>query len=138
MSQFERKLVAVMNKSIESGVIMNSLAHMSIAFGAKIGPEALQLVDYIDKDNHCYPDISKMPFIILQANSNKIRALYQQAIDHNIQYSVFTNTMTEGGWEDQVARTASTYQDDLIFYGIVLFGDYAKVSEITRKFSLWR
>lgn len=138
MNHFEHKLVAVMNKGIESGVIMNALAHTSIAFGAKLEKEKLHLVDYIDKDSHIYPDISKMPFIILRENSNKIRSLYQQAVAQNIPHSVFTNTMTEGGWEEQVARTASSHQDDLVFYGIVLFGDYATITDMTKKFSLWR
>lgn len=138
MSNFEQKLVAVMNKSIEPGIIMNALAHMCIAFGAKIGSDKLQLVDYIDKDNHRYPDISKIPFIILRENSNKIRSLYQQAIKQQIAHAVFTNTMTEGTWEDQISKTANTQQEDLIFYGIVLFGNYTKVSEMTKKFSLWR
>jgi hypothetical protein len=138
MSQFEYKLVAVMNKSIESGVIMNALAHMSIAFGPKIGIDKLQLIDYVDKEGNTYPDISKMPFIILQANSNKIRGLYQQAVQQHIQHSVFTDTMTVGGWEDQVTRTAASRQDELSFYGIVLFGEYKLVTEMTKKFSLWR
>jgi len=132
------KLVAVMNKSIEPGVIMNALAHISIAFGAKIGPESLQLVDYIDKDQNVYPNISKMPFIILRANSNKIRNLRDEATSDDIKCAVFTDTMTVGTWDEQVARTAERNQDDLKFYGIVLFGDYSKVTEMTKKFSLWR
>ncbi len=138
MCTFENKLVAVMNKSIESGVIMNALAHMSIAFGAKIGAEKLHLVDYIDKDGNTYPDISKMPFIILRENSNKIRTLYRQAVELNIPHSVFTNTMTEGGWEDQISRTKISHQEDLIFYGIILFGEYTQLNELTKKFSLWK
>lgn len=35
--QFSNKLVAVMNEKIESGIIMNALAHMCIGFGSVIG-----------------------------------------------------------------------------------------------------
>ena len=138
MSEFSKKLVAVMNKSVEPGVIMNALAHSCIAFGAKIGTEPLQLVDYVDQEGNIHPDISKMPFIILRENSNKIRGLYQQAVALNIPHAVFTDTMTVGTWEEQVDRTKATKQDDLIFYGIVLFGDYQQVHELTKKCSLWR
>jgi hypothetical protein len=31
-----------------------------------------------------------------------------------------------------------TKEADLAYYGIVLFGDWDKVSEMTRKFSLWK
>ena len=39
---FEKKLVAVMNKSIEPGILMNALAHMCIGFGAHLGVPELQ------------------------------------------------------------------------------------------------
>jgi hypothetical protein len=54
---------------------MNGLAHMCIGFGATIGRERLALIDYVDADSDIHPSISKMPFIVLKANSNKIRQL---------------------------------------------------------------
>ena len=72
---FHNKLVAVMNEKIEQGIIMNALAHMSIGFGSEIGKEPLRLTNYIDEDGGSHPSISEMPFMILKANSNKIRNL---------------------------------------------------------------
>ena len=82
---FEKKLVAVMNEKIEPGVIMNALAHMCIGFGAEIGKDPMRLTDYIDADGGSHPYISEMPFMILKANSNKIRALRQAARAMGIQ-----------------------------------------------------
>jgi hypothetical protein len=138
MYPFENKLVAVMNKSIDPGKIMNALAHMCIGFGAKLGKEALYLIAYQDKDHNVYPDISKMPFIILSANSNKINNLRKSAIESTIQYSVFTDTMTIGTWEEQVAKTQLAAEKDISFMGIVIFGDWGKVTDLTKKFSLWK
>ncbi len=135
---FANKLVAVMNEKIEPGVIMNALAHMCIGFGSEIGKEPLRLTDYIDADGGSHPHISEMPFMILQANSNKIRALRQAALQEGIKFVDFTNTMTSGTFEEQLERTKQVKDADLIYYGIVLFGDWAKVSELTRKFSLWK
>ena len=45
MSKFENKLVAVMNKSVEPGKMLNALAHMCIGFGAHLGTDKLQLLD---------------------------------------------------------------------------------------------
>ena len=135
---FSNKLVAVMNEKIESGIIMNALAHMCIGFGSEIGKDSLRLCNYIDADGKSHPSISEMPFMILKANSNKIKGLRQAAIESGIKFVDFTNTMTIGTYLEQIERTLQTKEEDLIYYGIVLFGDWDKVSELTRKFSLWK
>jgi hypothetical protein len=136
---FHNKLVAVVNKQIEMGVAMNALAHMCLGFGAHMGPAELHLMDYENAEGFIYPNISKMPFIILrEKNSNKIANLLMKAKEAGIQYSVFTNTMTEGTWEDQKARTLATQSEEIIFYGIVLYGPKEIVTEMTKKLSLWR
>lgn len=135
---FENKLVAVMNEKVEPGVVMNALAHMCIGFGASIGKEPLRLTDYTDADGHGHPHISEMPFMILKANANKIRQLRQTAKEAGIRAVDFANTMTIGSFTEQLEKTKGTKEADLVYYGIVLFGQWDKVSELTRKFSLWR
>lgn len=134
--QFENKLVAVINEKIEPGVAMNALAHMCIGFGATLGVEALRLVDYIDANQGIHPQISEMPFIILKANSNKIRETRKAAQAANIRYADFTDTMTIGTYVEQLERTLKTHEPDLTYYGIVLFGPWDVVSAMTKKFSL--
>lgn len=138
MNSFSNKLVAVMNEKIEPGIVMNALAHMCIGFGSEIGKDPLRLTNYIDGNDGSHPSISEMPFMILKANSNKIRGLRQAALESGIQFVDFTDTMTIGTYMEQLERTKQTNDEDLIYYGIVLFGDWEKVSELTRKFSLWK
>lgn len=135
---FENKLVAVMNEKIEPGVIMNALAHMCIGLGAQIGKDPLRLTNYVDADGTSHPCISEMPFMILKANSNKIRALREAALQASIASATFTDTMTIGGYVEQLERTKQTKEADLIYYGIVLFGKWDEVSNLTKKFSLWK
>jgi|SRR5579871_1396372 len=135
---FKNKLVAVMNEKIEPGVIMNALAHMCVGFGATIGTEPLRLTNYVDADGGSHPHISEMPFMILKANSNKIRLVKLAAAQEGIQCVDFTDTMTKGGFIEQLERTKQTKDTDLVYYGIVLFGDWDKVSLLTKKFSLWK
>lgn len=59
------KLVAVLNKSIDTGKVMNALAHMCVGLGSAIGKEALRLTNYKDADGNSHPFISEIPFIIL-------------------------------------------------------------------------
>ena len=135
---FENKLVAIMNEKIEPGIIMNALAHMCIGFGSEIGKENLRLSNYVDGDGGSHPFISEMPFMILKANSNKIRGLRKSAQEADIKFVDFTNTMTVGTYLEQLERTKQTKDEELVYYGIVLFGEWNKVSELTRKFSLWK
>lgn len=135
---FTHKMVAVLNKSVEPGRAMNALGHMSMSLGAQIGKQQLELVDYHDCDGNIHPQISKMPFMVLRANSNKIRTCRQQAQEQNIQFVDFTDTMTIGTWQEQVERTKQTKDEDLNYFGIVLFGPWDTVTEMTRKFSLWK
>lgn len=136
--QFSNKLVAVLNKGIETGKVMNALAHMCIGLGSAIGQPDLRLSDYKDTNGGAHPFISEIPFIILSANSNKIRKLRVDAQENNILFNDFTDTMTEGTYQEQIARTLLVNDKNLIYYGIVLFGNWDKVSQLTRKFSLWQ
>lgn len=137
-NEFDNKLVAVLNKSIETGKLMNALAHMCIGLGSAIGQDPLRLTHYQDADDGSHPHISEIPFIILTANSNKIRILRQEAIAQEIRFNDFTDTMTVGTYHDQIARTLATKEQDLIYFGIVLFGDWDKVTALTKKFSLYK
>lgn len=127
-----------MNEKIEPGVLMNALAHMCIGFGSEIGKGPLRLSQYVDADGGSHPNISEIPFIILRANTNKIRTLRNLAKEQGIQFADFTDTMTVGTYIEQLERTKQTKEADLNYYGIVLFGNWDKVSELTRKFSLWK
>lgn len=138
MSTFTNKLVAVLNEKVEPGICMNALAHMCIGFGADIGKEKLRLTCYQDADGNTHPHISEMPFMILKANSNKIRALRILAKEKGIDCVDFTDTMTVGTYLEQIERTKATKEEALVYYGIVLFGPWDQVSELTRKFSLWK
>lgn len=135
---FSHKLVAVMNEKIEPGILMNALAHICVGFGAALGKENLRLVDYRDLEGGVHPNISEMPFIVLKTNSNKIRSLRLAAQSHNVFYGDFTDTMTIGTSAEQIEKTSKIKEADLIYYGIVLYGDWEKVTQLTRKFSLWR
>lgn len=128
-----------MNGKVDTGIVMNALAHMCIGFGADIGKEDLHLTNYIDADNGSHPYISEMPFIILKAkNSNKISSLRKDAQNLGIKCVDFTDTMTKETFVEQLERTKQTKETDLVYYGIVLFGDWDKVSELTKKYSLWK
>jgi hypothetical protein len=136
--QFTKKLVAMVNKDVEIGVAMNAIAHMTLGLGANIGAEDLHLDNYQDKEGNIYPNISKMPFIILRGKSGEIKKAVRTAKESGILYSVFTDTMTGGTYKEQLERTSHATEEQLIFYGAVLFGPWDEVSTITKRFSLYK
>lgn len=127
-----------MNQSLEAGVALNALAHMCMGLGASLGPTDLLLMDYADKNENSHPNISKMPLIVLRANSNKIRATRQAAIENGIAFTDYLDTMIGGTWEEQAQNTRQKNDEELTYYGIMLFGKWETVSELTKKFSLWK
>lgn len=135
---FSHKLVAVMNEKIEPGIGMNALAHLCLGFGAFLGAGPLRLANYQDQDGNSHSHISEMPFIILKGNSTKLRALRQAAKEAQLAYSDFTDTMTVGTYIEQLERTKQTKEIDLIYYGVVLYGEWELVTQLTKKFSLWK
>lgn len=136
-SMFQNKLVAVVNKQIETGTLMNAIAHLCLGFGQ--ARDNLHLMNYTTQDGFVYPNISKMPFIILrEKNSGKMRSLLMKAKEAGVQYAAFTNTMTEGTWEDQEKRTLGSKEEEIVYYGLVLFGPDEIVKELTKKLSLFK
>lgn len=132
-----KKFVAVLNKKIETGKIMNALAHMTVGLVRSYADQDMGVINYEDKEGGAHV-ASKFPYIILRAdNSNKIRALRNVCLEKNIPFASFTSAMTVGGWEEQVERSKATPEPELEYYGICLLGEKEELDELTRKFSLW-
>jgi len=135
-----KRFVAVLNKKIDSGKLMNALAHMAVGFST-LYPNADELLfkSYFDKDGGEHPSISDNPFIVLAAdNSNQIRTLRNALKEKNITFNDFTDTMTVGTAEEQRERTKQTPELELEYFGICFFGDGETLKELTKRFSLWR
>lgn len=140
MNDLTNKFVAVLNEKIPVGVLMNALAHMSAGLvGGYPNVAEMRFDSYFDQNGGDHKSISDHPFIILRAdNSNQIRNLRKDFIAAKINFVDFTSTMTVGTYAEQKERTKNTPEEQLEYYGICAFGDKEVLSELTRKFSLWR
>lgn len=134
------KFVAVLNKKIPSGNLMNALAHATAGLSASYpGIVEMRFDIYTDKDGGEHKSISDNPFIILRAdNSNKVRTLRNALIEAGIHFTDFTSTMTVGTYAEQQERTSNTTEEDLEYYAITMSGETEKLNELTKKFSLWQ
>lgn len=136
----QKRFVAILNKKIEVGKLMNALGHMAAGLAGGSGKfEEMYFLRYEDKGGGLHPNISHYPFIVLSAdNSNQIRTVRNEAVSRGIDFTDFTSTMTVGTSQEQQDRTRATSEQDLEYYGICLFGPTEQLKEFTKKFSLWR
>lgn len=135
---FEHKMVAIVNKDIDTGIAMNALAHMSIGLGNQVDGDLLRLDDYCDKDGNIYPNISEIPLIVLGAKSGEIRKVIREAREKEIIFTVFLNTMIGDDYQEQLDETEATEEEGLIYYGAVLFGSSEEVQQLTKRLSLYK
>lgn len=138
--ELENKFVAILNKKVPVGRLMNALAHMSAGLSASF-PELsnMRFDSYFDKEGGEHRSISDHGFIILSAdNSNQVRNLRNNFKNLGIHFVDFTDTMTVGGFEEQKDRTRNTKEEELEYYGICCFGKKETIDPITKKFSLWK
>ncbi len=134
-----KRFIAILNKKIEPGRLMNALGHITAGLVGGANTEDLCFLQYYDKNNGLHPNISHFPFIVLKAdNSNKIRTVRDECIKRNLPFSDFTNTMTIGTSQEQQEATNNTPEEELEYYAIVLFGSTPELKEFTGKFSLYQ
>lgn len=135
----EKRFVAILNKKIETGRALNVLGHLSAGLSNRLEQDEATFVDYLDLDGGLHSSLSHYPFIVLKSdNSNKIRKVREQAIEHGIKFTDFTHTMIEGGSVIQQQVTSRTKEEEFEYLGICLFGSEETLKRITKKFSLYK
>lgn len=138
-NETEWRFIAILNKKIEPGRLMNALGHMTAGLtGGANNTDSMHFLQYEDADGSPHPNISHFPFIVLKAdNSNKIRTVRRECEQRSIQFTDFVSTMTVGTSAEQLQATKETPEEELEYWGIVMFGKTDELKEFTGKFSLY-
>jgi hypothetical protein len=104
-----------------------------------VNHDKMSFLQYQFHENLLTPaTISLYPFIILKAkNSNQLKTVHESASHQGMLHNIFTESMLGNSASEQVNATKNTKSDDLNYFGITLFGDSQKLTELTRKFSLF-
>ena len=137
----DHKFIFIMNKKLETGVVMNAAAHMALGLVNRANPEMIdkmKFLDFIDKDEGVHPSISALSLIVKRATSGEIRKARNEALARDVLFTDFTITMTGDTYVEQLEKTKETAEADLQYYGLGLFGEKDVLDTFTRKLSLWR
>lgn len=140
MQKYPHKLVAVLNGNVGVGVVMNALAHMAFGLGASVEDKTgFRFVDYVDGDDNSHANISELPFIILKTkNPEELKKLREDLVSKNVRFVDFPGFINSIGTFESPEKSRQFKGESVEYYGIVMYGDWDIVTELTRKFSLWR
>jgi hypothetical protein len=134
------KFTAILNSKIPIPQLMNALGHMTSGLTSRTtDPSQMNFLEYQFNSDRLTPaTISLYPFIVLKSkNSNQLKTLHESVTDIGILHNVFTDSMLGASAIEQIENTKNTKPEDLIYFGIVLFGDSQKLAKLTHKFSLF-
>lgn len=134
------KIVAVLNKKLETGVALNAIAHMGLGLSASVSEEIreeMSFIDFPDKDGVIHPCISALSLIVLKGTAGKVKTTRGLAKEAGLHVIDFLETMTGETYKEQLEKTATTNSQSLNYYGIIIFGEKEKIDPITQKLSLW-
>ena len=133
--------VAVVNKGarMEPWKEMNTMAHLTAAFGARQGKKLLYQDEIRSKDGTPIKLNIQHAIMIKTANSNaELKKLVKTAKEEGLEVAEFTKEMIESTSDKKViAWTKEKHHKDIEHYGILVFGKKDSVEKLTKQFPLY-
>lgn len=126
---------------LENWQLMNTVAHLNAAFGARKGMNSGMFYQdqIITNDKVSLPLNIQHAIMIKQADaSGKLLNLVTKAKEAGLDVSVFTREMLITTNDKKVVEmTAEKSAADLEMLGVLVYGDKAQVEELTKEFKLY-
>jgi hypothetical protein len=136
---FSKKIVIVVDKTLEQWQVLNTAAHVSAYIGHKLGVD-FDSGDYFEtQDKVRHPRNSQYAIILLRAKSTQLPSLMQKVRESGLLYHGFIKEMIETTDDSEIVDTLKNKKDaDLDYLGIGIFGPIEQVNALTKNFQVWR
>ena len=137
-----KKAVVVLSSTIEPSIALNVTGHLSISLGANIdNNELMGQKEIYDKSGDKHIGISKYPVITTKLKPSKLKAFIQNVkVNYqNIFIADYPLEMLETGHDEELVEALKNINnEDIVYYGAIIYGDTEIINQLTGKFSLWR
>jgi len=134
-----KRIVAVVDKTLENWQVANATAHMSAYHGNKMDEQVFQSGKYfVTKDGVELPRNSQHPIMIKRAEQKDLHKLLAKVRKTNLKFHVFIKEMIDTNIDKEIVeKLKNTEINDLTIYGLTIFGDNNEVNSLTKHFQLW-
>ncbi len=118
---------------------MNVAAHLAASMAARQGKSLITIDTSYSKDNEPIPMNIMHAIVIKQADSSaSLLTLKHQADSEGLVVAVFTEDMATSSNDIKVnANHRQQIADEIIYLGVLIFGNRRQVEKLTKDFELW-
>jgi lysyl-tRNA synthetase, class II len=129
----EKKIVAIVNGELPYGKMSNALAHLAFSAGHYANKSWMGETTIIDGSKEKHAGIAKYPFIILKADTTKIKSIIENAKEiPNIALHDYPEEMFEtGNDEELVKKLRKASHENITYHAVVLAGNSTQINELT-------
>ncbi|MBD3362173.1 lysine--tRNA ligase [Candidatus Dojkabacteria bacterium] len=134
-----RKMVIVVDKTLENWKVLNIVGHVSAYLGHQMDEKFSSGPAYRTKDGVRYDRSCQYPIIVLQTDSSKLLDLKDQSELSDILSFSFTKQHLEIEKDEDVDASISNLEEkEIELYGVGLVGEKEKLDKLTNNFKLWK
>ncbi len=133
----EKKIIAILDEELSSGIAMNALGHMAFSAGHYSEESWMGKKELVDSFGEKHLGISKYPFIVLKAKKDEIKSIVKKAKQLGIFCIGYPKEMFDTGHDDELVLAIKTAKE-LLYFGCVLTGKTTELKELTGHLRLYK
>ena len=140
MNYEDKKIVGIIATNVEPAIALNVIGHLAISIGKYSDSEIMGQAIIEDKSNVKHLGISKFPFIITKVKPQKLKIAIEKAKSNSeLLVADYPKDMHDTRTDSELIESIGYKEnDELEYFGAVIYGDSKLVYENTGRFQLWK